>query len=162
MVLATWVLWGVSLALLVALLARDFVSDRLTGLSWRHYLYLAAFCIVVVAGVLITALGDSVQSKGNGVSWGRLAALYLSMVAGTIAQFFYYRKEGAAFSVAEFVRPVLASPIVFVPLASAYQDAMAEDGDISLGFFMLLLVAFQQGFIWKAIFDQQIKTAETK
>jgi hypothetical protein len=61
-----------------------------------------------------------------------------------------------------FIAPVFASPIIFIPLAGAFSSA---DVDLTLNRMtlprlMIFLVAFENGFFWKAYFDLRRKEAE--
>jgi hypothetical protein len=80
--------------------------------------------------------------------------LYVAMIAGMMAQYFYFYTR-RKFRWRSFIKPFLASPIVFMPLVSAYQKALTSLDAFELGDLMLLLVAFQNGFFWKVIFDKR-------
>jgi hypothetical protein len=58
-----------------------------------------------------------------------------------------------------FAKPFFASPIVFLPLVSATQRSMTGMEIFEMGDLMLLLVAFQNGFFWKMVFDRQQQQA---
>lgn len=45
--------------------------------------------------------------------------------------------------------------MVFLPLVSANQEAMTGLEVFELGDLMLLLIAFQNGFFWKMVFERQ-------
>ena len=92
-----------------------------------------------------------------------MAHCYLSMLLGMIAQYFYKQAERGdkAFSFAplEFMMPIFASPIVFIPLLTITEE-MALSGAFTKAKLIMYLVAFQNGFFWKSFFDQRQKTAE--
>jgi hypothetical protein len=88
------------------------------------------------------------------------AALYLCMVAGMLAQYLYIRflrpkSNRKKWDWGNFLAPVLASPIVFIPLQGALQSAGVNLTAQSEPRIMLLLVAFENGFFWKDFFDRQ-------
>jgi hypothetical protein len=115
----------------------------------------------VAAAVISTSLTGlpDIQSKGGGVPsrpWLLVGLMYASMVLGTLAQAFYFRAGQANWSsVSEWVKPVLVSPVIFIPLISSYQTALSHVEDFGIGELMMLLFAFQNGFFWRAIFDKQ-------
>lgn len=89
-----------------------------------------------------------------------LAALYVSLLAGMLALHFYNRfslpkRRRPKFDLGLFLAPIFASPIVFIPLYAMIQavgvDLYHEHG----ARIMLFLVAFENGFFWKLIFDQR-------
>jgi hypothetical protein len=88
------------------------------------------------------------------------AALYLCMLAGMFAQYAYRYFERPRFRRKNwdwglFIAPVFASPIVFVPLATACISAGLEVEKLTAARFMIFFVAFQNGFFWKEFFDMK-------
>ena len=86
-----------------------------------------------------------------------IIVLYLLMVLGMLASyaFQHFSKEKAErkeWDFGLFVAPVFVSPVIFIPLLTAFQQA---DGDSPR--MMMFLVAFQNGFLWKEYFDQKRK-----
>jgi hypothetical protein len=51
--------------------------------------------------------------------------------------------------------PVLASPIVFIPLLASLQNADPDLSRIDVPGFMIFVVAFENGFFWKEYFDNR-------
>jgi hypothetical protein len=49
--------------------------------------------------------------------------------------------------------PMLASPLVFIPLLGAFQNAPVDLMSLTLPKFMVFFVAFQNGFFWKEVVD---------
>lgn len=105
--------------------------------------------------------GDLVQLKSpSAPPWGALTWLYLSMLLGMAAQYFFYRAEPPQpFRWLPFVKPLLASPIVFMPLLGSIQASALDLTRFSLAKLMLLLVAFQNGFFWRLFFETQERRA---
>ncbi|MCC9168641.1 hypothetical protein [Pontibacter harenae] len=91
--------------------------------------------------------------------------LYISMILGMTAQYFYYHFEMAKnqrkkFDFGTFIAPFFLSPIVFLPLLAAFQDA---DVDLSRSVsprFMTFIVAFENGFFWRYYFDKRKEKTE--
>ena len=92
-----------------------------------------------------------------------MAFCYLSMVFGMVAQYYYKQAQRGdktfTFEPLEFLMPIFASPIVFIPLLTITSD-MAFSGAFSKSKLMVYLVAFQNGFFWKSFFGQRQKQAE--
>jgi len=88
---------------------------------------------------------------------------YLCMVLGMVAQYFYRQAEGGGrrlkVELAPFLMPIFASPIVFIPLLAIIQDTARSGDAFAKAKIMLCLVAFQNGFFWKDIFDRQRQKA---
>ena len=91
------------------------------------------------------------------------ALCYAAMLLGMIAQYFYKQAERGdkklSFEPLEFLMPIFASPIVFIPLLTITSD-LALTGAFTKGKLMVYLVAFQNGFFWKSFFEQRRKAAE--
>ena len=89
--------------------------------------------------------------------------MYLAMVAGMAFEYLYRYLEGAPadrrFEFGSLVKPVLVSPLVFIPLASSLQTVNL---DLTIGIprFMLFLVAFENGFLWRGYFSRKVSGAE--
>ena len=91
-------------------------------------------------------------------------AMGLCMVAGMFAQYLFryferpvrYRQK---WDWGCFIAPVFASPIVFIPLAAAFQnvDIDLTNPRLKLPQLMVFLVAFENGFFWKEYFDRKRK-----
>jgi hypothetical protein len=82
-----------------------------------------------------------------------IGLMYLSMISGIVAQSFYFGENVSPS--ASWIKPVLASPIIFIPLLSSYQSSLADMTGITVADLMILLVSFQNGFFWKVVFDKQ-------
>jgi hypothetical protein len=81
--------------------------------------------------------------------WGAL--LFGAMVLGILARYFWEllgRGEPvAAIDAAEMIRPLLVSPLVFFPVWSQAAGKTRT--------FATILIAFQNGFFWQAVFEKQ-------
>jgi hypothetical protein len=155
------VIVGFSLAALGVLLA---LWARSTG-RWRAFaLELAA--IVAFAVFLNLLLGfpfspSRVAAKGKPEDDFVLAgALFICMLLGMMSQFLYRRFERPqglrpTWDWGMFVAPVFASPIVFIPLLAAFQNANIDLKDLTAPRLMIFFVAYQNGFFWKEFFDRK-------
>ena len=143
---------ALGLAALLALLFRRHKAPALFGLG-----ALALVLYGAHAADLVGWPGREFVSKGDEPGWGLVAALYVAMVLGMLAQYAFDRfsrprGRRRKFAWETFIAPVFASPIVFLPLAASYLN-MTPSGNVP--WLMPLLVAFQNGFFWKYIVDTQ-------
>lgn len=153
---------------LIGFLAVSTVSVKHSGL-WRPYLAL-------ISGLLVFGfflhqlfgfpqLRPEVAAKGDsGQPLVVTTALYLCMVTGMLAQHLYFhfmrgKTSRPKWDWGIFLSPVLASPIVFIPLQGALQSAGIDLMAQPQPRIMLFLVAFENGFFWKDFFDRQRREA---
>jgi len=54
-----------------------------------------------------------------------------------------------------FFAPVCASPMIFIPLLAAIQNANVDLKELTIPRMMMFFVAFENGFLWKAAFDRR-------
>ena len=94
-------------------------------------------------------------------------ALFLCMLAGMFAQYLYRHFERPKryrhkWDWGCFIAPVFASPIIFIPLAAAFQsvDIDLTKPNLKLPQLMIFLVALENGFFWKEHFDRKQKEVE--
>jgi hypothetical protein len=152
------VVFGSTVGLTVAMAYRDLVRRRPARLSPT------ALLTALSIAVYILAFPDTtIETKGTIQEGVAVALCYLSMLLGMIAQYFYKQAERGdktfSFAPLEFMMPIFASPIVFIPLLTITEE-MALSGAFTKAKLMVYLVAFQNGFFWKSFFDQRQKTAE--
>ena len=128
----------------------------------RRYLFTALFAGLTVSVYLLAFPDAAIESKGAVQEGMAVAFCYLSMVLGMAAQYFYKQAERGdrrlTFEVMEFLMPIFASPIVFIPLLTITSDMMLS-GPFTKSKLMIYLVAFQNGFFWKSFFEQRRQKA---
>ena len=88
--------------------------------------------------------------------------LYLFMLLGMLVHYVYTRftqpkQEREKFDWGLFIAPVFASPIVFIPLLAALQNAEIDLQHLTTTRMMVFSVAFENGFFWKEYFDHRRK-----
>ncbi len=121
---------------------------------------------VVTAAILATALwllyGAVFPTDGGTRGFSETATLvasYLAMVAGMLAQYVYAKAERGEKTLTiewmPMLMPILASPIVFIPLVSIAGEVSATGSILAQPKLMVYLVAFQNGFFWKHFFDER-------
>jgi len=110
-----------------------------------------------------SALHDTVESKGTVDETAPVVFCYLAMLLGMFAEYGYSQAEHGhtklTFALMDFLMPIFASPIVFIPLLTITAD-MSDGGAFTRSKLMVYLVAFQNGFFWKSFFEQRRKTVE--
>jgi len=139
-------------------------------LAERRAFKLLAGLVLVLLGLVaglaapsLRLLADGIEVKGDEseLPWGLIGLLYLALVAGMAAQYAFLKSPRARFHWTVFLKPFLASPIVFLPLLAALEDQLAG-GPWTLPRLMLVFVAFQNGFFWKTFFDAQAGKLQVK
>lgn len=122
-----------------------------------------AVLLVAALGVFAFALRDTVESKGTVDETAPVVFCYLAMLLGMFAEYGYSQAEHGhtklTFALMDFLMPIFASPIVFIPLLTITAD-MSDGGAFTRSKLMVYLVAFQNGFFWKSFFEQRRKTVE--
>jgi hypothetical protein len=126
---------------------------------------LSSVLIVGVAmAVSYMVMPDSLESKGALDEVVAVSFCYAAMLMGMFAEYGYCQAERGeqrfTFRTLDFLMPVFASPIVFIPLLTIATDVSAG-GAFTRQKLMVYLVAFQNGFFWKSFFEQR-RQAEAK
>ena len=141
---------------------------RQTG-EWRPFwlglVLVAAFSVFLNRWFGFPFAGPVVNKAGNDMLL--TGAMAISMSAGMFAQYLYryfespmrYRRK---WDWGCFIAPIFASPIIFIPLAAAFQNADVDltNDRMTLPRMMIFLVAFENGFFWKEYFDRERKQIE--
>lgn len=93
--------------------------------------------------------------------------MFLAMLLGMGAAYLYARlsapqAERPPFDLGLFLAPIFTSPLVFIPLVASYGDIWTDivaNPDTTVGAkLMIFLVAFENGFFWKVIFDRRAES----
>jgi hypothetical protein len=103
------------------------------------------------------------RNSGNDIYF--VIVLYFFMILGMLAQYTYARfsqpkRLRKKFDFGLFIAPVFASPIIFIPLLSALQNANVDLRQLTTVKMMVFFVAFENGFFWKEYFDNRRKLKE--
>jgi hypothetical protein len=106
--------------------------------------------IIVAAVILHFATGFPAAERrvAFGAGWPPelvLGLMFLAVVAGIAGHYAFHRRRD--FSWSSFVRPLVASPIVLLPLIGSLQGAALEA--IQVASFVIL--AYQNGFFWREV-----------
>ena len=161
--LESWVLAISFLGVATILIRRDIREN-----AWKRF----TLHVVVLLGLWL-AFGPSIPSMMHDASQDVrpkggepgtepaaffVAIMYGAMLLGMLASYAYKRfshpeTERPDWDWGLFLAPVFVSPIIFIPLYTMIQES--ANGSLNS---MLLLIAFQNGFLWKEYFDQKRKT----
>jgi hypothetical protein len=118
----------------------------------------AVLLVAMAVGVYHMTAPDSLETKGPVEETVAVMFCYFAMVLGMFAEYGYSQAEkGAkrlAFDPMEFLMPLFASPIVFIPLLTITTD-ISMGGAFTKSKLMVYLVAFQNGFFWKGFFEER-------
>jgi len=156
-----WMTMAVGLCLAVLLLLA-----LVRALRTRRFLrfFIEGLCIIAFTLLLRVLFGFPAPrltiAKGTSSDLAVGIALFLCMVLGMLAQFVFDhlsvpQRERKRFEWGLFLSPLFASPVVFIPLLAAFQNADIDLTHLTTARFMVFLVAFQNGFFWKEVFDKQ-------
>ena len=162
---AGWLLWLVSLGVIVILLWIDW-SRRYREAPGARKATLFILILLLVIGLAVIAVDrlgthETMAAAPPPFPLGTVGLLFVVMIFGMMAEYFYSHGFGKI-DWSGFAKPFFASPIVFLPLVAANERAMTGLEVFEMGDLMLFLVAFQNGFFWKMVFErQQQQAAET-
>jgi len=107
-----------------------------------------AFVIALAVGVVYILYGD-VVSKGVELDMWDYIWMFLSMLAGMSAKYFYdeLEKEAFKFELKKFVRPLTVAPIIFlIILRLINAPELLQLGSLTL--LEIYLLSFTNGFFW--------------
>ena len=99
---------------------------------------------------------ERIEYKGGTSEVSLIIFLYVAVLAGMVAQYFYHRKnKKISFEIWNFIKPFLVSPMVFLPVLQVLQRSDFSGVNNTLSFITLFIIAFQNGFFWRSIFEEQ-------
>ena len=103
------------------------------------------------------------RPRGGDSSEVLLVVLFLAMVAGMLSHFLFDRfqrprRRRRKFDWGTFLAPIFTSPIVFLPLAAAFERSGVDLGEMGGSRLIVLLVAFENGFFWKEFMENRWKS----
>jgi hypothetical protein len=129
---------------------------------WVEIIAVGAFAVFLNRSFGFPFASPVVNKGGNDLMLA--AAMAISMIIGMLAQYLYHHFERPEHYRTKwdwgcFIAPVFASPIIFIPLAAAFQtvDVDLTKDRMTLPRLMIFLVAFENGFFWKEYFDRKRK-----
>jgi hypothetical protein len=146
--------------LLVSGTAFGVILLYLAARTRRPRVIILTLLVLAVAGWIVYSVSPaSTVTRGEEDTGATLIISYVAMVLGMVAHYMYAQGQKGAktltFEWLPFLMPILASPIVFIPLVSLAGEVPAVGGAFTHAKVMVYLVAFQNGFFWKHFFEQQ-------
>ncbi len=127
------------------LIVIDGVVYRCFERFWRELFGVIAAFLVVHLSTGFPAARESFSSVPRIFT---VVIMFVFVLFGMVANYFFYLKE--AFSWRSFVRPLLVSPMVLLPLFGTVEN----QSDIeSIQVICLACLAFQNGFFWRTVFE---------
>jgi hypothetical protein len=150
-------LTGLSLAALAALSIYRVVKEK----NWRFFT-IQMLALAICFWLLHALFGfPNVAATPRGEQDVYLIiVLYVCMLLGMVAHYAYTRFEQPKrrrikFDFGLSVAPIFASPIIFIPLLAALQNADIDLTQLTVPKTMVFFVAFENGFFWKEYFDHR-------
>lgn len=114
-----------------------------------------ALVVLVLAAIYLFTLSPKIQAVPGWMTTVGLCAFYfVLMLLGMAGQYMWGLKHKSEFNINEFVRPIWVSLIVFTPFWNTVSDAGISYATIA--------GAYQNGFFWKIVFEQQGRTMKAK
>jgi hypothetical protein len=119
------VYWWIAVASLLLLVVMILAERR----AFKLLVGLAILGLVAGLAAVNLRLAIGIETKGDesGLPWGLIGLLYLALVAGMAAQYAFLKSPRARFRWAAFLKPFLASPVVFMPLLAGLAVHGFED-----------------------------------
>jgi hypothetical protein len=149
-------------AILLAILAiMQYYERRVLS---RLLIQLATITAFVVGVLYYFGQRKGLAPKGGNEDHQFLVAvtvLYACVLFGMVAEslYFWFGKTPAQrrtkFDWGTIVKPVVISPIVLIPTVAAFQNANIDLTKLGFPWLMIMLTAFEKGFLWKRIFAKE-------
>lgn len=155
--LLTVVLAASLAALSIAALAGPLRRGRWLLVAWRAGLL--ALLLVALNALFDFPFPLRARDSSPEAYW--IVALYLAMLLGMVAHAAHDRYSVALgdrppFDVGTFFAPILTSPIVFIPLFAALQNAEVDLQRLDAARMMLFFVACENGFFWRDYYNNRV------
>jgi hypothetical protein len=116
----------------------------------RFFLEAVALLFVIAFALLVNNAVTGRVSFGKGVSpVGTVGIMFAATLFGIAARYVFYLQKGQ-FTWLDFLKPLVITPIVLLPLIGSVQTAGELSGMQIVSFAVL---AFQNGFFWQAVLD---------
>jgi hypothetical protein len=125
------------------------IVELLLNRLFKRFL-IQGICLIAVLVILYTTTGFPVPRTtfGSVSPILTLVFMFIATILGIAAHYLFYLKD--KFSWISFIKPLIISPIVFLPMVGSVQ------GTARLEYIQLLtfsILAFQNGFFWKQVLE---------
>jgi len=151
-------LTGLSLLVLTALAVARFVKSK----NWPPFILQMA--ALIFCSVLFHQLFGfpkiAPPPRGEQDVYNIVIVLYICMLLGIAAHYAYSRfeqpkRKRPKFDFGLFIAPIFTSPIIFIPLLAALQNADIDLAQLTAPKTMVFFIAFENGFFWKGFVEHR-------
>ena len=106
--------------------------------------------------------------KGQGATsvetYLTIGLCFIAMISGMVCHFLFFHyilpkkeRDKVKKDWGRIIAPICVSPIVFIPVVTLLQNAKIDFANPSIANITQFLIAFENGFFWKEIFDNRMK-----
>ncbi len=134
--------------LYLVLLVVEGIAARSVKKILPEFLLFCAFLLLLnwITGFPVPS---SMQAFGGVSPLTALGLMFGCTILGIMAHYFFYLQ--GKFSWQEFLKPLVISPIIFLPLVGSVQSLTGLE---SMQMISFAILAFQNGFFWKEVFGR--------
>jgi len=137
----------------MSLYAVAILVELIRSRSVKWFTIQAVGLVATIAILYLTAGFPQTKLVFGGISLtSAIATMLICTILGIAANYFFYLS--GPFSWLSFLKPVLVSPIVLLPLIGSVQGLPQIE---SVQMICFGLIAFQNGFFWRAVFEHAKK-----
>jgi CDP-diglyceride synthetase len=140
----TWLLL-LFIIIYLLILAGEWIVNRSFKKILPELLLLSGFVLLLHLTTGFPAAASK-QSFGGISPLAALGLMFVCTMFGIMAHYIFYMK--GKFSWKNFLKPLVVSPIIFLPLVGSVQSASGLE---SIQMITFAILAFQNGFFWKEV-----------
>jgi hypothetical protein len=141
----TYLLMGCFFLLAVIAIYETFILRNLRLLIFQ----ISAICILIFFLHISTGFPTPKIFFGGASPLLAILIMFVGTLMGIVAHYFFSKKE--SFNWQTFIKPLLVSPIIFLPSIGQVSDL---DAVSPIQVITFTLIAFQNGFFWKGVFER--------
>jgi len=115
----------------------------------------------IVGFIVVLSITTGFPSASTKIGFGgvsptvSIGIMFIGVILGVVARYFYELRNGQKFSLRSFLKPLFISPIFLLPLLGSVHGTSNLESIQLISFGIL---AFQNGFFWKVVFERAKKT----
>ncbi len=142
---------GTVLELCVVLYTAAIVVELILRKKLRRFAFeLVLLLLVIILALLINNAATGKVSFGQKTSpFATVGVMFAATIFGIAARYIFYLQKGQ-FSWLDFLKPLVITPIVLLPLIGSVQTS---DELSSMQVLSFAVLAFQNGFFWQAVLE---------
>ncbi len=120
----------------------------------------SALIQLIALGAFVALLNNATGFPIPRISFGGveshtvLAIMFVCIMVGIVSNYLFF---AVTFDWKEFLRPLLISPLLLMPLYGLIEGSQAIE---RMKLISLCLVSYQSGFFWKVLFEKIAKSAK--